>query len=219
MEYGTLEKISGDRFEITADEETDLRKINRLSDGKKPRVMFQIDDGRTISADQRKKIYALINDLCDFTGDVPEYWKAKFKFMVQTIFGIEEFSLSNCSMTTANQMILTILDFLFEEDIPFKTKTWDSIPNDFPKQMLCIKNKRCVICGKKADIAHYQAVGSGRNRRTINHVGMYINTFCREHHTQQHELGINNFSELYHIKPIKVTEEIARELHLGRITK
>ena len=219
MEYGTLEKISGNCFEITADEETDLRKINRLSNGKKPRVMFQIDDGRTISADQRKKIYALINDLCDFTGDVPEYWKAKFKFMVQTIFGIEEFSLSNCSMTTANQMILTILDFLFEEDIPFKTKTWDSIPNDFPKQMLCIKNKRCVICGKKADIAHYQAVGSGRNRRTINHVGMYINTFCREHHTQQHELGINNFSELYHIKPIKVTEEIARELHLGRITK
>lgn len=219
MEYGTVEKISGDRLEITADEETDLRKINRLSDGKKPRVMFQIDDGRTISADQRKKIYALINDLCDFTGDVPEYWKAKFKFMVQMIFGVEEFSLSDCSMTTANQMILTILDFLFEEDIPFKTKTWDSIPNDFPKQMLCIKNKRCVICGKKADIAHYQAVGSGRNRRTINHVGMYINTFCREHHTQQHELGINNFSELYHIKPIKVTEEIARELHLGRITK
>jgi len=219
MEYGTLEKISGNCFEITADEETDLRKINRLSNGKKPRVMFQIDDGRTISADQRKKIYALINDLCDFTGDVPEYWKAKFKFMVQTIFGIEEFSLSNCSMTTANQMILTILDFLFEEDIPFKTKTWDSIPNDFPKQMLCIKNKRCVICGKKADIAHYQAVGSGRNRRTINHVGMYINTFCREHHTQQHELGINNFSELYHIKPIKVTEQIAKELHLGRITK
>lgn len=219
MEYGTVEKISGDRLEITADEETDLRKINRLSDGKKPRVMFQIDDGRTISADQRKKIYALINDLCDFTGDVPEYWKAKFKFMVQMIFGVEEFSLSDCSMTTANRMILTILDFLFEEDIPFKTKTWDSIPNDFPKQMLCIKNKRCVICGKKADIAHYQAVGSGRNRRTINHVGMYINTFCREHHTQQHELGINNFSELYHIKPIKVTEEIARELHLGRITK
>lgn len=219
MEYGTVEKISGDRLEITADEGTDLRKINRLSDGKKPRVMFQIDDGRTISADQRKKIYALINDLCDFTGDVPEYWKAKFKFMVQMIFGVEEFSLSDCSMTTANQMILTILDFLFEEDIPFKTKTWDSIPNDFPKQMLCIKNKRCVICGKKADIAHYQAVGSGRNRRTINHVGMYINTFCREHHTQQHELGINNFSELYHIKPIKVTEEIARELHLGRIIK
>lgn len=218
MEYGTLEKISGDRFEITADEETDLRKINRLSDGKKPRVMFQIDDGRTISADQRKKIYALINDLCDFTGDVPEYWKAKFKFAVQMIFGVEEFSLSDCSMTTANQMILTILDFLFEEDIPFKTKTWDSIPNDFPKQMLCIKNKRCVICGKKADIAHYQAVGSGRNRRTINHVGMYINTFCREHHSEQHELGINNFSELYHIKPIKVTEEIARELHLGRIS-
>ena len=216
--YGTLESISGNELKIALDDDISLQTISRLSANEKPTVMLEIADKRKITPAQRKKVWALLNDLCDYTGDVPDIWEKRFKYKVKLDFRTDDFSLSDCSITTANHMILEILDFLFDEDIPFKSKTWDSIPSDFPKQMLCIKNKRCVICGKKADIAHYQAVGSGRNRRTINHVGMYINTFCREHHSEQHELGINNFSELYHIKPIKVTEEIARELHLGRIS-
>lgn len=215
--YGKLITQAGKRLTIDVDEELDSRKVSSRAGGKQPAVELYIDDGRHISRDQRAKIYALIGDLCDYTGDVPEEWKARFKFMTEAVFGTEQFSLADCSMTTANQMILIILNFLFKNDIPFKSKTWDSIPSDFPKQMLCLKNKRCVICGKKADIAHYTAVGSGRNRRTINHVGMYINTLCREHHTQQHRIGAESFMELYHIKPIKVTEEIAKELKLGRI--
>lgn len=218
--FGKIKKISGNEMTIEVDE-LDMYKIQRLSDGKKPTVEFDIADGRRITPNQRKKVYALINDLCDYTGDVPEYWKEKFKFMVETTFGVNHFSLSNCSMTIGNYMILTILNFLFEYDIPFKTKTWDSIPDDFPKQMLCIKNKRCVICGKPADIAHYNAIGMGRNRDKINHVGMYIMTLCRIHHDEQHHYmkykKLNDFFEKYHIKPIKVTPGIARKFHLGKV--
>lgn len=217
--FGKLNKINGNQITVTLDEKLNVYELQRFANGKQPTVEISIEDGRRISPDQRKKIYALINDLCEYTGDVPGYWKEKFKFMVETIFGIDSFSLSDCSMTTANYMILTILEFLFQHDIPFKTKTWDSIPNDFPKQMLCIKNKRCVICGKTADIAHYNAVGVGRNRQKINHVGMYIMTLCREHHTKQHKIGVNNFIQKYHLKPIKVTEEIAKQLRLGRTNK
>lgn len=217
--FGKIKKITGNEITIEI-EELDLYKIQRFANDQKPTVELDIADGRRITPDQRKKIYALINDLCEYTGDVPEYWKEQFKFMVETTFGVNRFSLSNCSMTIGNYMILTILNFLFEHDIPFKTKTWDSIPDDFPKQMLCIKNKRCVICGKPADIAHYNAVGMGRNRKKINHVGMYIMTLCRIHHDEQHHYmrykGLNDFFEKYHIKPIKVTEEIAKQLHLGR---
>lgn len=219
--FGKVEKVQGNQILITLDDEFDIYKAQRFSDGKKPTVELDIADGRRITPDQRKKIYALINDLCEYTGDVPEYWKEQFKFMIEITFGIDHFSLSDCSVTVGNYMILTILNFLFEHDIPFKTKTWDSIPNDFPKQMLCIKNKRCVICGKPADIAHYNAVGMGRNRNKINHVGMYIMTLCRIHHDEQHHYmrykGLNDFFEKYHIKPIKVTEEIAKQLHLGVI--
>lgn len=218
--FGAIKKITGNELTIEVDE-LDQYKIQRFASGKQPIVEINVSDGRVISPDQRKKIYALINDLCDYTGDVPEYWKEKFKFMVETTFGVNHFSLSNCSMTIGNYMILTILNFLFEYDIPFKTKTWDSIPDDFPKQMLCIKNKRCVICGKPADIAHYKAVGMGRNRNKINHIGMYIMTLCRTHHDEQHHYmryeKLNDFFEKYHIKPIKVTPEIARKFHLGKV--
>ena len=216
--FGTLDRIQGKQVLITLDDEIDMYKVQRLSGGKKPTVELDISDGRRITPSQRKKIYALINDLCEYTGDVPEYWKEKFKFMVETIFGIDEFSLSDCSVTVGNYMILTILEFLFQHDIPFRTKTWDSIPNDFPKQMLCIKKKLCVICGKPdADIAHVQTVGMGRNRSKINHTGMYIMSLCRECHIKQHQMGINSFMQEYHIKPIKVTKEIAKELHLGKV--
>ena len=35
----------------------------------------RLDDGRTISADQRKKIYATLRDISDYTGDPPEVTK------------------------------------------------------------------------------------------------------------------------------------------------
>ena len=217
--YGTLESISGNELKIALDDDILLQAISRLSANEKPTVMLEIADKRKITLAQRKKVWALLNDLCDYTGDVPDIWEKRFKYKVKLDFGTDDFSLSDCSITVANHMILEILDFLFDEDIPFKSKTWDSIPSDFPKQMLCIKNKRCVICGKPADIAHYTAVGSGRNRNHINHVGMYINTLCRLHHVTQHSMGTENFAKYYHIKPIKVTEEIAKQLHLGRIDK
>ena len=104
---------------------------------------------------------------------------------------------------------------MFAEDIPFKFKTWDSIPQEFPKQMLCLKNRRCVLCGRPADIAHYNAVGMGRNRNKMSHEGLYIMTLCRAHHTEQHKIGLKTFIMKYHIKPIKVTKEIAKQLKLG----
>ena len=159
-----------------------------------------------------------MNDFCAYTGYVPEEAKAYFKSMVEGIFNVEPFSLSDCSVTTASYMITTILDFMFHEDIPFRTKIWDSLPSDFPRIAMCVRHKRCAICLKgHADIDHVTTVGMGRNRNTINHTGMYIEPLCRVHHTIRHAMGIKSFMQRYHLKPIKVTPELAKELHLGRI--
>lgn len=215
--FGKLIGMQGNVLKIVPDEDLDVAKVNRLANGKQLTVELKIADNRKISPEQRKKIFALINDLCSYTGDVPEYWESVFKYQVREMFGVDEFSLSDCSVTVANYMILVVLNFMFEEDIPFKTKTWDSLPDEFPKQMLCLKNKRCVLCGKPADIAHYHAVGAGRNRNKINHVGNYIMTLCRDHHVMQHQIGVKSFFMKYHIKPIKVTEDIAKQFKLGVI--
>ena len=150
----------------------------------------------------------MIDDLCNYTGDEPKRWENEFKWRVQVTFGLDEFSLSNCSMTVGNYMILTILDFLFAENIPFRTKLWDSLPQDFPRQRLALKNRTCVICGRPhADLAHYKAVGMGRNRHKIDERKMYFMTLCREHHQEQHNIGIKEFMQKYHLKPLRLSDD------------
>ena len=205
---GKLISVQGNKLTISVDDVFNLEKVIRLSDGKQPSVGLTIDDNRHISRDQQKKIFALIHDLCNYTGDEPKYWENEFKWRVQITFGVDEFSLSDCSITIGNYMILTILEFLFEENIPFRTKLWDSLESDYTRAIFSINYRKCVICGKPhADLAHYKAVGMGRNRRKIDERKMYFFSLCRECHQEQHRIGINNFMKKYHIKPIKLTDE------------
>lgn len=199
--------VQGKEIRLLADDKFDLNKLLRFSNGKQPTGELLVDDHRHITRDQQKKIFALIHDLCSYTGDEPKRWENEFKWRVEITFDVDEFSLSDCSMTVGNYMILTILDFLFEENIPFKTKLWDSLPSDFPRQRLCLKNRTCVICGRQhADLAHFKAVGMGRNRRKIDERKMYFMTLCRQHHQEQHRIGINNFMKRYHLKPIRLSD-------------
>ncbi|WP_191363458.1 putative HNHc nuclease [Limosilactobacillus oris] len=200
--------IQGNELRLAVDDDFNLDKVIRFSDGKQPSGELTIDDNRHISRDQQKKIFALIDDLCNYTGDEPKRWENEFKWRVQVTFGLDEFSLSNCSMTVGNYMILTILDFLFSENIPFRTKSWDSLPQDFPRQRLALKNRTCVICGRPhADLAHYKAVGMGRNRHKIDERKMYFMTLCREHHQEQHNIGIKKFMQKYHLKPLRLSDD------------
>lgn len=72
-----------------------------------------------------------------------------------------------------------------------------------------------MICGAHADIAHVHAVGIGRNRRTISHLGNYVMALCRKHHQEQHSKGIVSFMQDNQLKGVKVTPEIAKMLKLG----
>ena len=214
--FGKLIGVQGNQMKIAVDDELKANRISKLANGKQATVEVRIDDGRHITPDQRKKIYALINDFCLYTGYVPEEAKEYFKSMVEATFNVEPFSLSDCSVTTASNMIMLILDFMFHEDIPFRTKVWDALPDDFPRVAMCIRHRRCAICLKEhADIHHVTAVGMGRNRNKMNHVGLYVEPLCRVHHTIFHVMGAKSFFERYHLKPIKLTQELAKELHLG----
>lgn len=61
-------------------------------------------------------------------------------------------------------------------------------------------NRTCVICGAvNADLAHYQAVGKGRNRNKIDHTDNKVLALCRKHHTEQHQIGMDTFNNKYHL--------------------
>ena len=43
-----------------------------------------------------------------------------------------------------------------------------------------------------AELAHYHAVGRGRNRRKINHTGNKVLALCSSHHREQHNIGMDS---------------------------
>ena len=176
-------------------------------------------DGRRISIKQRKKIFALLNDIYAYTGQPIESLREMFQFYLETIKGYEPISLSNCTMTQAKELIEIILEWIFLHDIPLDYKTSDLMKEDRNFIYLATVNRKCVICGKpKSDIAHREAVGAGRNRNKIDHYGHHVLALCREHHQTQHNIGIDSFDEKYHLKNswVKVTPELNKKLKGGK---
>ena len=79
---------------------------------------LRIDDGRTISADQRKKAYATIKDIANFTGYPTEEQKSWLKFLYVAKTGAKTISLSDCSMDEAREFINVILEYAIENGVP-----------------------------------------------------------------------------------------------------
>ena len=73
----------------------------------------RVEDGRRISAVQRRKIYALLRDIADWTGYEPQELKElmKYDFLSQCEDGTQYFSLSDTDMTTARNFITYLIDF------------------------------------------------------------------------------------------------------------
>ncbi|CAJ1227097.1 hypothetical protein LZY01_23650 [Levilactobacillus zymae] len=180
-------------------------------------VEVRFDDGRHITADQRRKVYAMISEVDRWCGNyIPELTKGQLKRMYALRKGLyENFSLSDCSIETASRFIEFLLEFCFENNIPFASQTVDAIREQYGWDIQCLKFHRCMICGRPADIAHVHAVGIGRNRNHISHVGNSVMALCRDHHQEQHRIGIKTFMQKNQLKGVRVTPEIAEMLQLG----
>lgn len=165
---------------------------------------IRLDDGRHISADQRKKIYATMRDISLYTGHTPEEVKALMKYDFVSKTGHDYFSLSDTDMTTANQFLTFLIDFCIEFDIPCADSLLERSPDIARYLYKCLVEKKCCITGKKAELHHVDAVGRGRNRKDIIHKGMRVLPLCREMHTLAHNMGRDSFCEKYHIFGIKL---------------
>ena len=178
-------------------------------------VELNIIDGRKITIKQRKKIFALINDIYMDKGQPQDDLRQMFQFYLQTIKGYDPISLSNCSVTVARELIEVILEWTFLHNVPLNHKTSDLLKEDAKFIYLTVINRQCIICGKpKSDLAHKQAIGRGRNRNKMDHYGHEVLALCRNHHTEQHQIGINSFNRKYHLENswIKVDDRLNKML-------
>lgn len=175
---------------------------------------IRLDDGRTISNDQRAKIYATMSDIADWTGYHRDEYKAiaKYNFIAKT--GCDYFSLSDVDMTTANDFLNYLIDFCLEHDIPTLDSLLDRSPDTSRYLYSCLANRRCAICGKKSELHHSDHVGAGRNRKEIMHLGMRAEALCRIHHTECHTVGQQTFDSKHHIYGIKLDQYLCEILKL-----
>jgi hypothetical protein len=158
-------------------------------------VNFEVIDGKKITVQQRKKIFALLNDIYLFTGQPQEDLRQQFQFYLEMIKGYEPISLTDTTRRIASELIEVIIAWVFQHDIPLNYKTSDLMKEDNYFIYLSTINRTCVVCGKKnADLAHRYAVGRGRNRNTIDHYGNEVLALCRRHHQTQHDMGIQSFN-------------------------
>lgn len=160
---------------------------------------IRFDDGRHISAEQRKKAYATIRDIADWTGYLPEEMKEllKYEHMIRT--GDQKFSLSNCSMDTAREFINTILEFALENGIPLSDNAINRTDDIGRYLYYCLIHKKCAICGKDGEIHHEDAIGMGNDRRKVDDSNYKKICLCRMHHTIAHQMGVIRFREAYKV--------------------
>ena len=171
----------------------------RISPGE---CLIVLKDSRTITAEQRKKAYALLGEIADYMGEMPEYTKRlfKLKFIHDELKGIADdvFSLSNCDVTIAHDFITYLIDFIIAHEIPTKVPLAELCEDVEKFVYSCAMKKICCVCGKKAELHHYDAIGSRYDRDKPVHEGLRALPLCREHHIRAHEISKETFLEEYH---------------------
>ena len=207
MSKVTRYKQSNGRYSVVV-ENVDLTDdaLLLLDNGYPLDVNIEIQDGKKITVKQRKKIFALLNDIEAHTGSPREDMKEMFTDFIVTLNGYSKrLSLSDCTRKQAGELIDTIMAWVFQNDIPLNYKTSDLMKQDQTFLYLATVHRKCVICGKYGELAHYHAVGRGRNRRKIDHTDNRVLALCHFHHKQQHDMGMDSFNAKYHLKDSWVT--------------
>lgn len=196
-----IQEDDGTISAVVRNVELSSKDLMILDNGLDVEVECKPIDPYKITDKQRKKIFALCNDIEAHTGEPRDYMRYMFMDYVSILYGYDmTLSLSGCTRSQAKQIIEVILDWVFHNNIPLNYKTSDLLKNDKAFLYWSTVNRNCVICGKPhSDLAHRFAVGRGRDRTKINHFGNQVLALCRSHHNEQHQIGMDTFNNKYHL--------------------
>ena len=200
--------INGTEVMITIPKKSIGDKLEKFSDGKNVVIEMRIDDGRCITSQQRRAIFAVIRDIADHTGHIDdvEYLRKRLmcSFMIEKGEVLE--SLQHCSIETANNFITYLLELSFEHGFDLKKDTLKLTDNTDLYLYLCIKYRKCACCGiEKSDIHHVDAIGKGRDRNVYNDSEHRKIALCRKHHGEAHQIGWHTFANRNKLYGIKYT--------------
>lgn len=174
-------------------------------------------DPRSFSVDQRKYYYALLGDISAFTGHLIEEVDDNTRWKFKALTG-RNISLSNGSSNTKDDVVLLTniaLDLAFELNVSLSNKI--PIPDKNLEYYFykCLTHRKCCICGKHADIDHFdETVGMGNNRDKVDKTKYTYCALCRSHHTEKHTIGLTAFRNKYHVYGITLNAETIKRLNI-----
>lgn len=178
-------------------------------------------DRDEISADQRKKIFAINAEIAVWSANDPEYTRKNLTadFLRQNIERLQMSSLSlatsgNCDKGTASLFIDFLINFCLDNQVPTSRPLVEYTDDLDRYTYAALMHKRCLICGRKADLHHVDAVGMGFDRNTKPQLGALVMPLCREHHNEYHTIGGTAFGEKYHVKAVPMDKRIASKYHI-----
>lgn len=197
-------------------------------------------DGRELSPLQRNKIFALVNDITAFVSgfdkkkltfdetlcemqlnyliDVgPEAVRYQLTQIYCHLRGIDLFSLrqrgpETVDMTTARDFIDWLVELCVVHGIPCQDTLMNRCEDVGRYLYACVMNRRCCICGQRAQIHEFDRVGDGRNRRKIHHSGQRVQPLCYAHHKEAHDIGQKTFDQKYHLQWIRLDDAACEKL-------
>lgn len=194
---------------------------------------IRLNDGRSISNAQRRKIFALVSDIGDYISGISN--KREYEEMLRELkllylhdnankesvrrlltlrycelIDRDIFSLATVDMSTAKDFISWLIEKCIDFDIPTNDSLLDLTEEIGRYLYRCVAKRKCAICGKKADIHEVEKVGAGRNRRKIHHLGQQVQPLCRLHHREVESIGQHTFNEKYHIETIKLDKYLCK---------
>ncbi len=175
---------------------------------------LRLDDGRSISAEQRKKIFALIREISIWSGNEPEYIRIYLTWDFCCKYGCDMFSLADVDMTTARYYINYLIDFCFKWSVPTKDTLLNRTDDIDRYLYACLYHKKCIICNSKAELHHVDHIGMGFDREQISHLGLRAEAVCRKHHIEAHSRGQQTFDSMYHIYGIKLDKKLCNRYNL-----
>lgn len=215
--------------------------IDILDEKVSDEVEVALTPSALISPQQRRKVFSLIREITDYISgggnsrneirstlramqlnyliDIADSEAVRFCLTDQycRLQSIDLFSLSpnneNCaSRELASDFIDWLINLCVENAIPCMDTLLNRCEDVDRYVYACVANRRCAICGKKADIHEVETVGSGRNRRKISHLGQLVEPLCREHHNEAGNIGQKSFDEKYHLQGIRLDEHLCEIL-------
>lgn len=190
-------------------------------------VAVGFNDGRTLTASQRRKIYALLGEIAEYSmgyrdsstvETVKEQLKLEFITHRQQALAVKMFSLSDTDISTAREFINYLIDFCVEWEVPTKEPLSQYCEDIQRFVYQCLLHKKCAVCGRPAFLHHTEGsrIGMGNNRQKVNHIGRDALPLCAKHHDDIHRQGEKDFLAMYHLEPVKIDEKIAKVYKLSR---